>query len=136
VRTSLAIVGGSGGTLRARPLPGEVGGTPTPEATQYLAGWRSVEGRRVAIEVDPRGQLGQLVFADDPTGARSQEGKDELAQRLLVMLVPLPDEPVGVGASWRAVTMLRQRPAIVKQTATYTLLERTSAGWKLGVELQ
>lgn len=136
IRTRLAVVGTSGGKVRARPLPGEIDGAPTTEVVQYLAGWKALEGRRVAIELDSRGRLGELVFADDPTGARSEAAKDELAQRLLAMVVPLPDEPVGIGATWRSVTILRQRPAVVKQTATYTLLARTEAGWKIRVELQ
>jgi hypothetical protein len=59
-----------------------------------------------------------------------------LVQRLLALIVPVPAEPVGAGASWRAVTILRRGPAVAKQTAIYTLIARGPARWKLHVKLQ
>jgi hypothetical protein len=76
-----------------------------------------------AAAIDDRGQLGPQSRGDDE------------AQRLLALVVQLPAEPIGVGATWRTVDVLRQRPAIVKQTATYTLLARTATTLHLGVEL-
>jgi hypothetical protein len=136
IRTALAVASTGSGQLRARPLAGEVVGTATPEALAYLAGWKASENRRLTIGFDARGQLGAIAFADDPTGARSRDAIDDLTQRLLSIVVPVPEEPVGVGASWRVVTALRQHPVVVKQTATYTLLARTAQGWKVGIDLQ
>ncbi|MFN0251866.1 MAG: hypothetical protein ACKV2T_33625 [Kofleriaceae bacterium] len=132
--TTLAITTSGKATLVARPVVAEVE-TPTPESTQYLAGWNAIADRRVTIALDDRGQLGTLGFVDDPTGAKIRE-LDDLTQRLLAIAVPLPAEPVGVGGSWRVTTVLRQRPAIVKQTATYTLVERGDRSWKIDVEIQ
>lgn len=136
IRTALAAAKAGPGQLRARPLVGEIVGTATPEALAYLKGWQASESRRLTIGFDDRGQLGPIAFADDPLGSRSREALDDLAQRLLTITVPVPEEPVGIGASWRVVTALNQRPVVVKQTATYTLLARTAEGWKVGVELQ
>lgn len=136
IRTGLATASTGAGQLRARALPGEIAGTTTAVAEAYLAGWKASEGRRLAIGFDPRGQLGALTFADDPTGARSRQAIDDMTQRLLSIVVPVPEEPVGIGASWRVVTVLFQPPVVVKQTATYTLLGRTDRGWKVGVDLQ
>ncbi|MGE0549019.1 MAG: hypothetical protein AB7O24_10760 [Kofleriaceae bacterium] len=118
-----------------RGQPAKIVGAATPEATQYLEALKPFEGRDLTVPFDARGQLGELRFADDPTTARSQPAVDELAQRLLAVIVPVPDEPVGIGAKWRVVTILRQRPAVVKQTATYTLVARSKTAWKIGVEI-
>lgn len=79
--------------------------------------------------LDDRGRLGPVAFAD---GAGETT---DATQRLLALVVQLPAEPVGIGAKWRAVDVLRQRPAIVKQTTTYTLLARTATTLRLGVEI-
>lgn len=136
IKTALATAGLPAGRLRARPLLGSVEGAATAETASYLAGWKASENRRLTAGFDPRGQLGPLVFNDDPTSARSEEARDDLTQRLLSITVPVPDEPVGIGARWRVVTVLTQRPVVVKQTATYTLRERAPAGWKIDVETQ
>jgi hypothetical protein len=136
IRTALAVASTGSGQLRARPLAGEVVGTATPEALAYLSGWKASENRRLTIGFDARGQLGPIAFADDPTSTHSREAIDDLTQRLLSIVVPVPEDAVGVGASWRVVTILNQRPVVVKQTATYTLLARTGQGWKVGIDLQ
>jgi hypothetical protein len=124
------------GKLVARVMPAKVDDAITPQAEQYLAPWRAIEGRRIALDVDARGKLGRVTFPDDPTGAKSEVAIDDITQRLLATFVPLPEEAVGIGASWRVVTILRQRPVIVKQTAIYKLVAKTSAGWKIEVDLQ
>lgn len=126
--------------LALRALPGEAA-TASAETGAYLAAWRSLlQDRRIAVEVDDRGAIGAIRFDDDPAGAHgagaSAGARDELVQRLLTLIIPLPAEPVAPGARWRVVTILRQGPAVAKQTATYTLIARTAAAWKLRVQLQ
>jgi hypothetical protein len=133
---AITIDGRGQAPLALRPLAGEIVGTPHPLADQYLATWRSkLQNRRVAVTVDARGQFSTITFNDDPDNRRSTQAKDELAQRLLGMAIPLPEIAVGVGAKWQVITVLRQGPAYLKQTATYTLVERTPARWKLHVKL-
>ena len=124
-----------GDKLLVRPLAAEIA-TKTPEAEAYIKTWKAIENRRVTAAFDARGQLSGITFADDPTNAHSTDQKDELVQRLLVSVVPLPAEPVAVGAKWKVVTALRQRPAVVKQTAIYTLEARTATSWKIAMKLQ
>jgi hypothetical protein len=95
--------------LALRALPGDA----SPVWAQLLG------GRRMTIAVDDRGELGELRFAD---GSHSDDAHDEAMQRLIGTIVPLPPTAVGVGASWRVTTALRQSGVIVKQTATYTLI--------------
>jgi len=123
------------GSLALRALPGEAAAT-TPEAAAYLASWRQLENRRATIAVDDRGQLTTVRLNDDPSGARSMPARNDLVQRLLATIVPLPVEPIGAGARWRVTTILKQGPAYAKQTATYTLIARGATRWKVHVALQ
>jgi hypothetical protein len=120
--------------LVVRPLVAEVAG-PDAWSAQYVATWRKLEGRRLAVAFDDRGQLGPVGFGDDPATSQGGSARDDVTQRLLAMTVQLPEEPIGIGGSWRVVDVLRQPPAIVKQTATYTLVERTPTTARLTVEL-
>ena len=95
--------------------------------------WALVAGRAFQLVADEQLRFGGLSFADG--GPIGRAILDEAAQRLLALAVPVPTEPVGIGATWRVVTLLRQRPALVKQTATYTLLAREASRWTIGVEL-
>jgi hypothetical protein len=124
-----------GKPLAVRALEGSVA-TPSKEADAYLATWRTIEKRVISVKLDARGQLGGVSFADDPDNKASQRPRDELYARLLALAIPLPEEPVGVGAKWRVATVLRQHPAIVKQVATYTLVSRAASKWKIAVEIQ
>ncbi|HEX3764807.1 MAG TPA: hypothetical protein VHW23_39195, partial [Kofleriaceae bacterium] len=124
------------GRMSLRPVIGQAAAA-SPDADAYLAPWRTLlQGRPSTLELDDRGAIAAVRFEDDPSGATSVRARDELVQHLLQLIVPLPAEPVGTGASWRAVTILRQGPAIAKQTAIYTLLARGPARWKLHVKLQ
>lgn len=122
--------------LALHALTGEAAAS-TADASAYLAPWRTqLQDRHLTVTLDDRGGFTAIAFDDDPAGARSEQARDELVQRLLITIVPLPAEPVGAGASWRVVTILRQGPAYAKQTATYTLTSRTPAAWKVHVKLQ
>jgi hypothetical protein len=137
VRDGFAITVGDGGrSLALLPLPGEAPST-SREAEAYLVPWRTLlQNRRITVAFDDRGAFSAIRFNDDPASTRSARAKDELVQRLLSLIVPVPVEPVGAGASWRVVTILRQGPAYAKQTATYTLTSRTANAWKVHAQLQ
>lgn len=135
ITTTFVMSAAARDRIVGRAVAAEVAGGATPETEQYVAGWNAIAGRRVVIALDDRGQLGKISFPDDPAGTTSEAATDDLAQRLLGTLVPLPEEPIGVGASWRVVTILRQRPAVVKQTATYKLVKRTESAWTIDVDI-
>jgi hypothetical protein len=90
---------------------------------------RAVIGRSGTLEADPHGVARD--FSLDP-------GKDdELASRVLgaatmVLLIPLPKEPVGRGAKWVHTLSLRDGSRITT-TATVTLLARHSSTATLDV---
>jgi hypothetical protein len=135
IREALAItVAGPADPIALRTLRGELA-RPSAEGEAYLASSRALENRVVTMRVDGRGGVDALVFADDPDNKRP-DPRDDLLQRLLATSVPVPEEPIGVGAKWRVTTLLKQRPAVVRQTATYTLVARTKSAWRIGVKIE
>ncbi len=136
-RDGFAITpGDKPGRVAMRALPGEIVGAKTPESEVAAAAWKLLANRRLVVALDDRGQLGAIDFADDPNHTQGPAATDEAVQRLLGALVPLPAEPVGVGATWRVTTALRGQLATVKQTATYTLAARSDAAWKIHVAIR
>ncbi|MCE9580457.1 MAG: hypothetical protein K8W52_45480 [Deltaproteobacteria bacterium] len=128
-------------TLAFRGLVSSIVGDPTDadraRAGEYLAQFRQlIEHRRGTAIVDARGRLTNVRFSDESPTAPSMTARDEVAQRWLAVAVPLPDEPIGLGGSWRVVTVLRAGAAVVKQTADYTLVARTADRWTIDVALR
>ncbi|MBK9031494.1 MAG: hypothetical protein IPL61_09190 [Myxococcales bacterium] len=123
----ISVEAGASPTLVLRGLEGTVAdAAPAIRAStdDVTARWRVLlERRRVAIAADARGRLGPITFVDDPDRKRADDelATDELVQRWLALAVPWPDEPIGPGARWRVVTLLRVGGAYFKQTATYKL---------------
>lgn len=117
--------------------PPTIEGPTTPAAEAYVASLAgTLKERRVRVTLDDRGQLGPIALLDDPTGSPSTlPARDEIAQRMLAVVVPFPAEPVGIGATWTVAHNMRQGPVYLKQTATYRLDERTATGLKLHVTI-
>jgi hypothetical protein len=134
VTTGLALIPSTNGTFTGRGLPAE-GPADNADAKAMMAAWKVFGDRRIALPVDDRGQAGLPSFADNPNAA-TPAALDDLVQRDLLTFVPVPADPIGVGASWRVVTVLRQGPFIVKQTALYKLAARTKTAWTVHVDIQ
>lgn len=112
IRERFVVTPGDG-VLALRILPTEVA-SASREADAALAAWRALENHTASVALDDRGQLGAVTVD-------AAAGRDELVERMLVGTIPLPAEPIGVGAKWRVITIYKQGPATAKQTATYTL---------------
>jgi hypothetical protein len=134
-----------GATLAFRGVTATIVGTPDADARaradEYLASFRDhVEHRRGTIAADARGRVGRIAFADAapaaPAKAAPDRAIDDVTERWLAASVPLPDEPIGAGARWRVVTVLRAGAAIVKQSADYTLVEARPDRWIVEVDVR
>ena len=90
IETGLAITPRADGCLDVAGLPGATDIDGSLERYRRL-----VSGASAVAEVDDRGRLVAM------TGPAGIDSKRELAAMLIRHLVPLPDEPVAVGARWR-----------------------------------
>jgi hypothetical protein len=141
IRDGLRVELVGAGQLAVRALPVAIDAAASAaareRAEQYTARWRA--GRAAAgatVAIDDRGRIARAADAGparvDPPGPAT----DDLVQRLLAVIVPLPAEAIGIGARWRVVTVLRQGPVAVKQTAEYALTARAPGGWRIRVALR
>ena len=122
-------------TRKVEALPGK-GVTPEVLAstTAALAGMSELAGRAT---VTSRG-FARDVSLDVPATA-TQQTRDMLGgmkQSLSQLSAPLPEEPVGIGATWDTTTVLEQNGMRLTQIAHYTLLARTRTRASLGVTIE
>ncbi|MEM6995110.1 MAG: hypothetical protein AAF721_31645 [Myxococcota bacterium] len=84
------------------------------------------------FEMDTRGLLAG-GYVDVPTGLppRMQQMTEQLQDSFAQIPVPLPEEPVGVGAKWTSVGTVDQGGMKIQQVAKYELLSRNGADIKL-----
>jgi hypothetical protein len=102
------------------------------QARSYMARARALlEKRRADAFVDTRGRLTRVALVGPPPA--DDDVIDEITQRWLAVAVPLPDEPVAVGARWRVVTALRAAGIVAKQTVTYRLAAADASTWTIDV---
>ena len=91
----------AGATIEAKVTKVELPGGP-PQASQMLA---SLNGLSGSFDVSPRGEVGEISFAAGPQmkNQLAESILGGLSQGLQLLLTPLPDVPVGVGAKWELV---------------------------------
>jgi hypothetical protein len=106
----------------------------TEEMTQR---YRSqVQGRRASATIDARGRIELVESTAGSEPAPGPHTRREMLQILAESVVPLPEEPVGVGARWQVTMLLGRGAAVVNQVATYELLGIEKSGtWRIRATL-
>ena len=90
-------------------------------------------GMKGEVVMSPIGQrLSSKILP--PPGA-GEEQVDRMKQSMNHAAVPLPTEPVGVGAVWRVTQVVKENGLTLDQTNTYTLKEHTGSTIVLQTEL-
>jgi hypothetical protein len=133
----------AGGALEIRGLDMSVGqpAAAAPDVAAYVARAteelsqryrEQVQGRRAGATIDPRGRIEVLepVAGQPAPGAHTRQ---EMLQILAESVVPLPEEPVGVGARWQVTMLMRRGAGMVNQTATYELVavDPRAPSWRI-----
>lgn len=98
-----------------------------------LAGFKSFKS---SLEVDERGALlGGTIDAPQGLPAPLQQTMNQMQESFGKLQVPLPEEPVGVGGKWEALSNIEQGGMKIEQIATYEVLAREGNTVKLAVDL-
>ncbi len=120
-----------GATIEAKLTKVELPGAP-PQATQMLA---SLNGLSGTFDVTPHGEAGEISFS------ANQQMKNQLAetvvqglsQAIQLLLAPLPEAPIGVGAKWEIAPSANAQGD--QGTKRFTLKELTAEGGVVDAEI-
>ncbi len=117
-------------TVEAQP------GTPPAVVDSMESALEGFESFRSSLKMNKRGALlGGTIDAPQGLPAPLQQTMNQMQESFGKLQVPLPEEAVGIGGRWRAVSKVAQGGMKLEQTATYEILERTDDTVKLAVEL-
>lgn len=117
--------------LQVRGLVATIADTEATEdpaaqaASAYISRYRDfLERRRAFVELDGQGRLGSVTLTPDVTNSEiAPFVRNEVLQLLLQSVIQWPVEAIGKGARWEAETLMYRGRGVVKQTATYQLIE-------------
>jgi len=104
------------------------------ELSKMLAGFEEFSA---SVEIDRRGaMLGGTVNMPQGLPPQLQDTMNQMQQSIGKIQVPLPEEAVGVGGKWTAVSVIEQNGMKLKQTATYEMKEREGNTVSLDVGIE
>ncbi|WP_428264343.1 hypothetical protein [Haliangium sp.] len=81
-----------------------------------------VQGRRASAVIAERGLLERLVADPAAAPAPGPDTHIEMQQILVQSLVPLPEQPIGVGARWHVSMLVQRGAAVVEHNGVYELI--------------
>lgn len=126
------------GTVRFDSMTVEADPDSPAEAIErvrkLLEGFESFQAR---LQIDERGALGGGVV-DVPQGLPEalQQTVNQIQESFGQLQMPLPEEAVGVGARWRAVSRIEQGGLNLKQTTEYHLVAVRGSRLELAVAIE
>ena len=95
----------------------------------------SFNGTTGELMMTPTGAVVSSAFELPETADPSANDLiDQLSEQANQLAIPLPDEPIGIGARWQATTQLELNGIRLEQTYTYTLRKRD--GDRLDVDVR
>ena len=96
-----------------------------------------MQGTKGTIAVTDRGKLAELVLDTRPgADAGIQPAIEGFRQSFNQLFAWLPEDAVGPGATWRAVTHFEQNHIEIQQTAEYRLVSRDGDRVELSFDLE
>lgn len=111
--------------------------TPKMLVEQLEKTFEGFKSFKSVVEIDKRGAL-LGGYTDMPQGlpAPMQQSMNQMQESFGKLQVPLPEEAVGVGGKWNAISQVDQGGLRLKQTATYELLGREGDRVQLKVNIE
>ncbi len=122
----------AGASVEAKVVKVELPGAP-PQAAQMLA---ALNGLSATFDITSRGEVGEVSFV------ASQQLRNQLAETVVqglsqavqLLLAPLPEAPIGVGAKWEMGSSSPDQPE--QGIKRFTLKEVSAEGGVIEAEIQ
>ncbi len=103
---------------------------PPQMAAQVAQELGAFAGLTATFDVSPRGEVGEVQMSGNPKMAKegAAELLDAFQQLVELVLAPLPEEPIGVGAKWEIAEEQEERGIKASSKRTLELKELTDKG--------
>lgn len=122
----------TGARFEVKVLKVEVPDVPPAQKAQFGAQLSALSGLTGTFDVSSHGEIGEVQFkANDERLQGSQLAQvfaQGLQQTLELVMPPLPDEPVGAGATWERSADREEEGVQMKGKHTFTLKDVTAEG--------
>jgi len=112
----------------------ETAGLPPGMAASLRASIMPLKNLKGVIELNDRGQV---LSSDMPLQAIPNDQQailKDFNQNLTRLVVPLPEEPVGIGASWKVIDTPQKMGVPITQEVVFTLTQRSGENIELSTE--
>jgi hypothetical protein len=108
-----------------------------PSSSQAEEQLEEIIGLEATFTMTPRGEVLESVV-DVPSGLDPTVATlvDQLSQQASQLSVPLPEEPVAVGARWKADATVTVSGITLDQTAEYELLSRKGTTFEVAITIE
>jgi hypothetical protein len=104
---------------------------PPEIAAQKKAMESSIVGLTGSFDANSQGDIDAIKFADEKIPQQAAELLQVVAASFDIMLVPLPSDPVGIGAKWQSVLTKLGKGS---STATVSLISKNETGATVKIE--
>lgn len=101
-------------------MPGMPGGGDASSMVKDM-----MRGLRMSLKLDARGRASDVEVTGG--GAFAKQLADQLGQSLENSTIPFPEEPVGVGAKWQALTRVEANQMQMRVVVEYELVSLSGA---------
>lgn len=108
-------------------------GAPPDALAQKAALEKAFVGLEGAFDSSAQGDLDNVKFSDDKVPPQVSEMLELLSAAFEIMVVPLPSDPVGVGAKWTTVSNAGRGSKGTK-TVTMTMTAKTDTGATIKID--
>ncbi|HWL61524.1 MAG TPA: hypothetical protein VNQ32_01885 [Steroidobacteraceae bacterium] len=126
IQLRTAEVGADGSAkMRFEVISAEAGGD-SATAAQLNPTLASMKGLSGSYSLDTRGQVSGSQMGAPRAAAGIAPTAEDLQEQMQQLALPLPAEPVGIGARWRAIQQTSANGLEVTQTTEYTLRSRNA----------
>lgn len=138
LRLTTEDVGSGNATFVYQVVSTEIGGNPSAPAPLHpTQSVDSAQDLRIRYRINSQG-VAQRVDVDTRKLRSPQFAQmlDSLTQVVAQVLMPFPDEPIGVGGTWRVVSPHQQGGVTVTQQSTITVKQLTDHDVKVMSQIE
>ncbi len=111
-------------------------GAPAQMVAELQRSVASTKGLRGTYELSASGVVRGVDIDKSRVVAKNLQAIDNIEQLVYATSVPVPSEPIGLGAKWKVSRVLEEGGLRVQQVSSYELTKIAGTSFVVGVEVQ